>query len=224
MIRLEGVWFRYPRSGWVLRGVSLELPGRGATVILGPNGSGKTTLLKVAGLIYKPARGRVEAWGVDAWSGDGRARAEARRRVVYVHEKPIMLKGSVLDNIAYGLRLRGIPRDEALERARRAASLLGIEGLLDKPAKRLSAGQGQLVAIARALAVEPGILLLDEPTANLDWRARRRVIELLEDLKGRIGVVIATHDHHLAGKLADRLIIVEEGKAREATPSELELL
>lgn len=222
MIRLEGVWYRYPGTGWVLRGLSAEIPDRGVTVLAGPNGSGKTTLLKIAGLIYKPARGRVRAWGIDVWASDGGARLEARRRVVYVHEKPIMLRGSVLDNIAYGLRLRGIPRGEAEERARRAASMLGLEGILDKPASALSAGQGQLVSIARALAVEPRILLLDEPFAHLDLDARAALSRLISRIKGEVGVAIATHDYYLAARLADRVLLVEGGAAREAPPRELE--
>ncbi len=222
MIRLDGVWFRYTGTRWVLRGVSAEIPDRGITVVVGPNGSGKTTLLKIAGLIYKPARGRVEAWGVDAWGSDGRARLEARRRVVYVHEKPVMLKGSVLDNIAYGLRLRGIPPGEAERRAREAARLVGIQGLLSEPASRLSAGQAQLAALARALAVKPRVLLLDGPFAHLDSKARRAVASLLDKLRGQIGVAIATHDYYMAMRLADRVIVVEDGVAREASPSELE--
>lgn len=222
MIRLEGVWFRYPGGGWVLRGVDLELPERGITVVVGPNGSGKTTLLKVAGLIYKPQRGRVEAWGLDAWGSDGRARLEARRRVAYVHEKPVMLRGTVLDNIAYGLKLRGIPPAEARRRAREAARMLGLDSIAGEPASRLSAGQGQLVALARALAVEPRLLLLDEPLAHLDSRARRWVVGLLARLKERVGVVVATHDYYMATRLADRVVAVEGGLAREASPGELE--
>lgn len=222
MIRLEGVWFRYTRARWVLKSVSVEIPDRGITVVVGPNGSGKTTLLKIAGLIYKPARGRVEAWGVDAWNSGSRARLEARRRVVYVHERPVMLRGSVLDNIAYGLRLRGTPQGEAEERAREAARLVGVQGLLSEPASRLSAGQAQLAALARALAVKPRVLLLDEPFAHLDLKARKAVASLLDRLRGQMGVVVATHDYYMARRLAERVIVVEGGAAREASPSELE--
>jgi energy-coupling factor transporter ATP-binding protein EcfA2 len=222
MIRLEDVWFRYAGGGWVLKGVTVEIRERGVTVVVGPNGSGKTTLLKVAGLIYRPVKGRVEAWGLDVWS-DGQARLEARRRVVYVHEKPVMLRGSVLENVAYGLRLRGIPPGEAVEKARDAAGLLGLQDVLEKPASGLSAGQAQLVALARALAVEPRVLLLDEPFAHLDSRARKAVASLLKSLKDGMGIVIATHDYYMARKLADRVVVVEEGRAREASSSELEL-
>ncbi len=224
MIRLENVWFRYTGGNWVLKGVTVELPGTGVTVVVGPNGSGKTTLLKIAGLIYKPLKGRVEAWGLDVWGSDGRARLEARRRVVYVHEKPVMLKGSVMDNISYGLRLRGIPPGEVAEKAREAARMLGLHHILEKPASKLSAGQAQLVALARALAVSPRVLLLDEPFAHLDWKARRAVAALLGNIKNGMGIVIATHDYYMARRLADRVVVVEEGKAWRVSPSELELV
>lgn len=224
MIRLEGVWYRYPGSQWVLRGVDAEIPDRGVTVVVGPNGSGKTTMLKVAGLVYKPQRGRVEAWGVDAWLSDGKTRLQARRRVVYVHEKPVMLRGTVLDNIVYGLRLRGIPREEAQRKAERVAREVGVDSLLGEPSARLSAGQAQLVALARALAVEPRILLLDEPFAHLDIAARRSMAGVLLSFRDRMGVVIATHDYMMARRLADRVIVVEDGRARPASPEELEPL
>lgn len=217
MIQLRGVWFRYPGSDWVLRGVDLELGQPGITVIVGPNGSGKTTLMKLASLIYRPQRGSVLVDGRDAWTLRGGERLKLRRRIVYVHEKPVMLKGSVWDNIAYGLRIRGVDERELERRVERAASSLGIDGLLRERADRLSAGQAQLVAIARALAVEPEVLMLDEPFAHLDRAKRRILMGLLRNLQARgARVVITTHDTFLASRIASRAIILEDGHAIEA--------
>lgn len=221
MIQLRGVWFRYPGSDWVLRDVDLALGKPGITVIVGPNGSGKTTLMKLASLIYRPQRGSVLVNGRDAWALGGSERLMLRRRIVYVHEKPVMLKGSVWDNIAYGLRIRGVDGEELERRVRQAASSLGIEGLLGERADKLSAGQIQLVAIARALAVEPEVLMLDEPFAHLDRAKRRTLMELLNGLKARdTRVVIATHDTFLASRIASRVIILEDGSVMEASSVE----
>ena len=221
MIQLRGVWFRYLGSHWVLRGVDLELGKPGVTVIVGPNGSGKTTLMKLASLIYRPQRGSVLVDGRDAWALGGGERLKLRRRIVYVHEKPVMLKGSVWDNIAYGLRIRGVDEGELERRVERAASSLGIDGLLGERADKLSAGQAQLVAIARALAVEPEVLMLDEPFAHLDRAKRRILLGLLSDLRAKgARVVIATHDTFLASRIASRTVIIEDGRVVEANSIE----
>ncbi|NOZ88394.1 MAG: ABC transporter ATP-binding protein [Crenarchaeota archaeon] len=217
MIRLRGVWHRYTSRGrWVLRGADFTVSPGEAVLVVGPNGSGKTTLLKIAGLLLEPSRGLVEAWGEPFWSLPRSGRLRLRRRVVYVHEKPILVRGTVLENIALGLLLRGAPRGEALEAAREAAEALGIPGsLLGERARRLSRGLQQLVAVARALAVKPRVLILDEPFAHLDYRRRRLLAEKLEELRDHgTGVAVASHDTGLAARLADRVVAVEDGGVR----------
>ncbi|MEB3778615.1 MAG: ATP-binding cassette domain-containing protein [Desulfurococcales archaeon] len=209
MIQLNNVWFRYS-SEWVLRGVSLGI-SRGVTVILGPNGAGKTTLLKVMGLLLKPLRGEVIVEGVNPWSVGGLL--EARRKVVYVHEKPVLVRGSVLDNIMLGLRIRGVGSVEASTIAMRIARMLGLDGVVESNARSLSAGQAQLVSIARAIAVKPRAILLDEPFAHLDRNKRILVSKVLESLAFNQGtsIAIATHDTLLAAKIADKAYYMEDG-------------
>ncbi|RLG47591.1 MAG: amino acid ABC transporter ATP-binding protein, partial [Thermoproteota archaeon] len=144
----------------------------------------------------------------------GPRRGEARSGVVYVHERPIVLRGTALDNVAYGLRVRGAP--DAEERALAAMEALGIDCLAREEARSLSAGQRQMVCLARALAVSPRHLLLDEPTANLDSENRRRVEEVLSEFPGV--VVVATHDRLLALRLAERAVLLEGGGVRAVGP------
>jgi len=183
-----------------------------AVLIRGPNGSGKTTLLKIASLIYRPTSGRVYADGLDFWElGEG-DRISIKRRVAYVHDRPIMLRGSVEYNITYGLWIRGIGGVEARERCWGVMEELGIESLAGASAYSLSAGQTHLVAIARALAVEPEIIFLDEPFTYLDSRRKSLLVEALR--KRRIsghGLVIVSHDVEAAmGVGIDRVVDMEE--------------
>ena len=215
MIEAEGVWYSYDGGRrWALRGAGFRLAPGEVLAVIGPNGSGKTTLLKVASGLYRPARGRVAIDGLDPWGPRG---LEARRRAVYVHEKPVMLRGTVAYNIAYPLLLRGLPPGEAAARAAEAARLAGVDGILDADARGLSAGQAQMVAIARALAAGPRYLLLDEPFAHLDPARRASLARLLERLAGEgVGIAVASHDTLILEALASRAIVVEHGTTREA--------
>lgn len=197
---LENVWFRYrPGSTWVLKNINLSIRPGNVVAIVGPNGAGKSTLLKVAGLIYKPQRGRVLVDGADAWSSSSKWLEEVRRRIVYVHEVPIMLRGRVIDNLLYPLRIRKVGNGDAKRKIREVSDLLGISGLLEVNVSQLSAGQAKLVALARALVARPEFLLLDEPCAHLDRAKRgilkRAVMSLIDD---GVSVVIATHDLRFA--------------------------
>ena len=214
MIEADRIWFSYDGRRWALKGASLRLRPGEVLAVIGPNGSGKTTLLKVSSGLYRPARGRVSIDGLDPWGAQG---LEARRLVVYVHEKPIMLRGTVAYNIAYPLLLRGASSGEAEERAREAARLAGVDGILNRQARKLSAGQAQMVAVARALAAKPRYLLLDEPFAHLDPARRAYLARLIARLASEgVGVAVASHDTLLLESLASRVLVVEDGAAREA--------
>ena len=214
-IRLKNIWFRYPgMDKWVLENISYEFKEKNIYVIVGPNGSGKTTLFKIASLIYKPLKGSVFTWDRDFWRLKDKEALIFRRKIVYVHEKPVLLHGSVLYNIAYGLIIRGYGKEDAFKKARDYMNELGLTYLLDKNVNELSAGEAQLVSLARALILEPRMIFLDEPLAHIDIEKRKIVLDLIHRLKERAGIAIATHDIYLACMLADEIISIENGKIK----------
>lgn len=202
--------YRYgPKEKPALREITLRMKPGGCYAVLGPNASGKTTLLKVMTLLYRLSQGTVLYDGRDPWSENVVA---YRRRVAYIHEKPVMLRGTVYDNLALGLKLRGMGDEEVEKRVRPIADLLGLNSLLEMNVKGLSAGQRQLVAVARAIAVDPDLLALDEAFSNLDFDRRRTLAELIDELK-RSGktIVLATHDVGIAAGLCDYAFYLEGG-------------
>lgn len=211
---MRDVWYRYPGArDWTLRSISIEYRPGTMTVLLGPNGSGKTTLMKVSSFIYRPHRGSVYIDERDFWSLEESERLSVRRRVVYVHERPIMIRGSVLDNIVYGLRLRGVDSGEAYRRALEVLRDLEISDIAYRDARETSAGQAQLVSIARALVVDPEIVFLDEPFSHLDRTRRQRLIEILrEKRRSGLGLVVSLHEESLIERLApDNIVVIENG-------------
>ena len=193
----------------LLDGLDLALPPAGLTALMGPNGAGKSlTLRLVAGLIA-PDAGRVAlAAGVAG-------------RVGLVLQSPVLLRRSVRANLDHALWLAGLGRRD---RAARIAALLargGLEGLARRPARRLSGGEQQRLAMMRALAAEPRLLLLDEPTASLDPRSTALIETLLREVAAEgIGVVLVTHDAGQARRLADRVVFMHAGRVVEAGPAE----
>ncbi|CAG2151669.1 Cell division ATP-binding protein FtsE [compost metagenome] len=179
----------------------LVFPRATAVALTGVNGAGKSTLLRmVAGL--EPAPGATVAW-----EDEGGTRREApltplppalRQRVAYMHQHPYLFRTSVRDNIAYGLRARGVAHDEIERRVGAALGWAGIVHVQDTAPEKLSGGEVQRVALARAKVLEPELLLLDEPTSNLDGHAREQVIALIGELaaEGR-SVVMVCHDREL---------------------------
>ncbi|MCS7386298.1 MAG: energy-coupling factor ABC transporter ATP-binding protein [archaeon GB-1867-005] len=213
MIELRNVSFRYPNGVLALNDVNLSL-GNGVTAVLGPNAAGKTTLLKVLGLIYKPFKGEVIVNGVNFWRlKHENERLRIRREIVYVHEKPLLIKGNVVSNLMYGLLIRGFSKDNAFNTVMAVLRKLGLDYLAFKKSKELSAGEAQLISIIRAIVLNPRYLLIDEPTANLDADKRKLIIKLIKNQLSRGSkVIIATHDNLLADKLANNIVLMEGGK------------
>ena len=177
-------------------------------VFLGPNGSGKTTLLKLLNRLMLPASGEIEFDGTPV-----RKSSEVRDKTVYVHQDPLLLSGTVFDNVAYGLRVRGLKRRDAEKKVMETLRIVALEGFERRKSTALSGGEKQRVAIARALVLEPRGLLLDEPTASVDRENVSRIEEILRRINRDLGctILISTHDLPFAYRICDRLVHMEEG-------------
>jgi putative ABC transport system ATP-binding protein len=199
----------YRRGGRVvLSALSVELR-EGMTALVGPSGAGKSTLLRLLNRLADPDSGTVEYRGRDVRDYDVR---ELRREVALVPQLPALLPGSVAENVGYGPRLCG--RRCEVERA---LGLAGLDGsFAERAALQLSVGEQQRVMLARALALEPSVLLLDEPTAALDERSRDAVEGTLLDLHARVSaaLIVVTHDQAQARRLGQRILVLDAGRIR----------
>lgn len=206
-LAIEGASVR--RGGRRLLGpVDLTLGAGGPVAVIGPNGSGKTTLLRMMHGLSPAAEGRVR-WALPE--------AEARAARAFVFQRPVMLRRTVAGNLAYPLRLAGLPREQARRRAEAMAARFDLAGLMTQRATTLSGGEAQRLALARALIGGPEVLLADEPTAALDGRASRRVeAHLLEAARAGTRLVLATHDMGQARRLAAEVVFLLHGRVHEA--------
>ncbi len=198
-------------------GVDLTSDRGEITLVMVPSGSGKTTLLTMIGCLLRPTSGRVLIDGLDVTALPSREQPRIRRTLVgFVFQTFNLLDSlSALENVEVALNIAGVKGSAAAARARALLLEAGLEGRLDFPASALSAGERQRVAIARALANGPPLLLADEPTANLDSRHGREVMDLLRALalgEDR-GAVVVSHDERLRA-IADRIVRLEDGRIR----------
>jgi len=216
--RLEDIGFAYPgpASSFSLELDSLRVGPGEILALVGPNGAGKTTLLMLLAFLARPSRGRLEFLRGDPWA-NGESVVRARRDAVLVTHHPYLFKGTVSDNLSFGLRLRKIPEAERPERLRSALALVELEGWERKSVSGLSAGQAQRIALARALAIGPRILLLDEPTANIDAGLGLRMEAVLREVSRESGttVVFSTHNFSQASRLADDILYLSDGQRVE---------
>ena len=196
------------RAGHQLVGpVDLTLGGEGVTVVIGPNGSGKTTLLRLLHGAARLSSGRLD-WACST--------EEARRRQAFVFQQPVMMRRSVLDNIAYPLTVRGMKRAAARAQARVWGERVGLGEMLDRAAPVLSGGERQKLAIARALIAEPELVFLDEPCAALDGRAMREIEEILGAARANgTRLILSTHDMGQARRMADDILFLSGGGIAE---------
>jgi tungstate transport system ATP-binding protein len=186
------------------------------TVLIGPNGAGKTTLLRAAMGLISPTRGSI-TWGGKNWSGKENAEP-ARRAIMY--QRPVMLRRSTAGNVGYALAAAGVPHAERARRATELLALVGLEGLERRPARKLSGGEQQRLALARALAREPALLLLDEPTASLDPYATKAIEDIIRDVAARgVKVVMATHDLGQAKRIAGDIVLLHRGRMIKKAPA-----
>ena len=193
--------------------VSLEIPSGSLTALLGPSGSGKSTLLRVIAGLERPDAGTVEIDGRDATT-----LPPQRRGVGFVFQHYAAFKHmTVRENVAFGLKVRRRPRDEVRRRVDELLELVHLPGLADRYPAQLSGGQRQRMALARALAVEPRVLLLDEPFGALDARVRSELRAWLRRLHDQVHVttVFVTHDQEEAMEVADRIVVMNHGRVEQ---------
>jgi tungstate transport system ATP-binding protein len=187
----------------LLDGLNLAITPGAPTLIVGPNGAGKTTLLRLCMGLIAPSRGRV-SWG-------GRSDSTVARRAI-LFQRPVMLRRTTAANVAYALAQAGVPRSQRAHRVTALLERVGLSDLAQRPARRLSGGEQQRLALARALARDPELLLLDEPTANLDPAATRSVEEIiLMAAQSGIKIVMASHDLGQVRRLAGDVIFMVRG-------------
>jgi tungstate transport system ATP-binding protein len=211
--RLQGVTRAYDGSA-VLRVDALDIRRGEILALVGPSGAGKSTLLRLLNLIEPPSSGEIHFAGRVIRPHE-EAPVALRRRVTTVFQRPIVLNRSVRANVEYGLHLRG--RRDCRASVDQALEQVGLLGLAHRRARRLSGGEAQRVALARAIVLEPEVLLLDEPTANLDPYNVRLIEEIVADLNRRRGatVVLVTHNVFQAHRLAHRVGLLLEGRLVE---------
>jgi tungstate transport system ATP-binding protein len=196
----------------ILDQISLMLGAGPPTVLIGPNGAGKTTLLRVAMGLTRPTSGLV-SWG-------GREHSPPTRRA-FMFQRPAMLRRSTAANIRYALAAANVPRAQCEVRVRELMAEVGLTGLERRPAQRLSGGEQQRLALARALARDPVILFLDEPTASLDPAATKAIEDIIRRISARgVKVVLSTHDLGQARRIGGDIVLLHRGRLIENTPAE----
>jgi sulfate/thiosulfate transport system ATP-binding protein len=218
-IEVRGVEKRFGAFA-ALRDVSLEVPGGSLTALLGPSGSGKSTLLRVIAGLELPDNGTVVLNGTDVTRTPPQARGVG---FVFQHYAAFRHM-TVWDNVAFGLQVRRRPKPEIRERVAELLKLVQLEGYASRYPSQLSGGQRQRMALARALAVQPTVMLLDEPFGALDARVRKELREWLRRLHDDVHVttVLVTHDQEEAMEVADRVVVMDHGEVQQVgSPREL---
>lgn len=230
MVRTEGI-HKYFGDNHVLRGINLEVRQREAVMIIGRSGSGKTTLLRCINFLEEPSAGWVEVDGLRLEADPLRARSRKHleqirqmrlRAGMLFQEFNLFPHMSVLENcIEAPLRALRTPRAEAIQRAEYFLEVVGLVDKRDEYPARLSGGQKQRAAIARALCMEPKVLLFDEPTSALDPELIGEVLRVMEDLAhSGTTMIVVTHEMHFAQEAADRVVFMEDGQIIEQGPPE----
>lgn len=212
MIVANDIHFAYPGGARALEGISLEVPKGSFLALMGANGSGKSTLLKHLNGLLEPQSGRVSVGGVPVGK---KSFEEINRMVGFVFQDPNdqIFAPTVRDDIGYGPRSQGLLEEEAARRVDAAADQVGITGLLDRPIHHLSYGQKKRLSIAGVLAMEPQVIVLDEPTASLDPMGEKRIMRILLDLNRRgMTVVMATHEVDLVPLYAKQVCLLLKGR------------
>jgi len=214
-------------GGYVaVKGISFEVRRGEHITSLGPSGCGKTTTLRSIAGLERPTGGSIILDGTPVFSAEHRINVPAERRGVSMvfQSYAIWPHMTVFENVAYGLRVRGIPQKEIETKTHQALQLVQLHDAADRPASKLSGGQQQRVALGRAIAFSPAVVLFDEPLSNLDAKLRASMRLELKELQQRLGVssVYVTHDQEEALAISDRVIVMNDGRIEQiGTPDEI---
>jgi tungstate transport system ATP-binding protein len=197
----------------ILEGISLAIRKGEIFTLIGPSGSGKTTLIRLLDLLDRPGSGTIFFDGIDT-GGTELVRLNIRRRIGMVFQKPAVLNTTVEENVGFGLKFRGEENPGIKKRVRAALDLVGLGGFEERRAGTLSGGEMQRVALARAIVTEPEVLLLDEPTANLDPVSSEVIESLILRIRKEFGttIIMSTHDMVQGQRLADRIGVIMNGR------------
>jgi tungstate transport system ATP-binding protein len=212
MIRITGLSHSIG-SRTILDAINLEIPRGEIFTLIGPSGSGKTTLLRQIDLLDVPTSGEIWYDGVKVGNSEA-ARLPIRRRMAMVFQKPTVLNTTVEENVASGLKFRGVGREEIRGQVHAILDMVGLSGFSKRSALTLSGGEMQRIAIARAVITKPDVLLLDEPTANLDPENIRIIEDLIFRINRKFGttIVLSTHDMVQGQRLASRIGVMMDGR------------
>lgn len=215
LIEVRSLYKRYGEEE-ALKNININVEKGEVFTVIGPTGAGKTTLLYLLDLLEMPTSGRIYFDGVDV-TEPGRVRLEARRRMAFVLQKPIVFNTSVYDNIAYGLKWRGAGKSSIHQKVNGILEMVSLSDYKNRNARTLSGGEAQRVAIARAIVIEPEVLLLDEPTANLDPVSTSRIEELITNIIHQYDttIIMATHDMSQGQRLADKISVLINGEIHQ---------
>jgi len=212
LIEVTGLNHRYGERA-ILENINLSVDRGEVFALIGPTGAGKTTLLRIIDLLEVPSAGEIYFNGkCIPWSG--KQRLEIRRRMSFIHQKPQVFNLSVYDNVACGLGWRGEERDRIAGKVDHILEMVGLKGYKNRNARTLSGGEAQRVALARSLVLEPDVLLLDEPTANLDPVSTTKIEQLISYVarQRNTTMIMATHDMSQGQQLADRIGVLLDGR------------
>jgi tungstate transport system ATP-binding protein len=212
LIEVAGIIHRYDERA-VLQNINFSVDRGAVFALIGPTGAGKTTLLRIINLLEVPGVGEIYFDG-ECIPRSGKQRLEIRRRMSFIHQKPQVFNLSVYDNVACGLRWRGEAKNRIAGKVDHILEMVGLEAYKNRNARTLSGGEAQRVALARSLVLEPEVLLLDEPTANLDPVSTAKIEQLISYVarQRNTTMIMATHDMSQGQQLAGRIGVLLDGR------------